>query len=248
MPEPGQAATVPLMQGRVLIIDDDEALAAMLAEYLAKLGFSVETRPDAAQGLAKLGSAPFDVLLLDAMLPDADGFDVCRRLRQEKNPVPIVMLTARGDDVDRIVGLELGADDYVPKPFNPRELVARIRALLRRTSRSQGPATETNALRFGRLVIDRDARQVLKDGRPCPVTPLQFALLLLLAESAERVLTRETILDRLRRENLEPFDRSIDVLVSRLRAAVEDDPRRPNWILTVRGAGYRFARGSPADG
>jgi DNA-binding response OmpR family regulator len=223
------------------MIEDDGRLAAMVAEYLAPHGLEVVVAPDAARGMA-LAARGFDAVLLDVMLPDLDGFEVCRRLRAASD-VPIVMLTARGDDTDRIVGLELGADDYLPKPFNPRELLARVRAILRR--RADAPAGKT--LRFGRLEIDRDRRVVRVGGQERPLTAYQFDLLLALAESAGRVLSREALIQRVRGEPLEAFDRSIDVHVSRIRAAVEDDPRRPRRILTVRGAGYVFARSQDED-
>jgi DNA-binding response OmpR family regulator len=219
------------------MVEDDQRLAAMVAEYLAPHGFEVTVAGDGAGGLALAARGAFAAVLLDVMLPDLDGFEVCRRLRALSD-VPIVMLTARGDDTDRIVGLELGADDYLPKPFNPRELLARVRAVLRRRQEATGPRT----LRFGRLEIDRDRRVVRVAGGERPLTSYQFDLLVALAESAGRVLSREALMQRVRGEALEAFDRSIDVHVSRIRAAVEDDPRHPRRILTVRGAGYVFAR------
>jgi two-component system phosphate regulon response regulator OmpR len=167
-----------------------------------------------------------------------DGLEVCRQVRA-KSDTPVLMLTARGDATDRIVGLEIGADDYLPKPFQPRELLARLRAILRR--RNVGPAA-SKPLRFGRLEIDRDARAVRVDGEARSVTGFQFALLVALAENAGRVLSREVLMDLLKGEPLEAFDRSIDVHVSRLRAALEDEPRKPRRIITVRGAGYVFAK------
>jgi DNA-binding response OmpR family regulator len=227
------------MAQRVLMIDDDESLAAMVSEYLGALGMPVTTRPTATEGLKLIHREPFDALILDVMLPDMDGFEVCRQVRA-RSDLPILMLTARGEEMDRIVGLEIGADDYLPKPFNPRELFARLRAILRR---SRGPgAPPTAPLRFGRLEIDREARVVRVDGRECALTSYQFALLCVLATSAGRVLSRETLMDRLRGEELEAFDRSIDVHISRIRAAIEDDPKHPRRIITVRGAGYVFAR------
>jgi DNA-binding response OmpR family regulator len=176
-------------------------------------------------------------VVLDVMLPDLDGFEACRRIRATSD-VPVIMLTARGEDTDRIVGLELGADDYLPKPFNPRELLARLRAVLRRRA---APAAGTS-LRFGRLEIDRAARVARVDGQDRALTAHQFDLLVALAESAGRVLSRDSLMQKVRGLDLEAFDRSIDVHVSRIRAAIEDDPRRPRRILTVRGAGYVFAR------
>jgi DNA-binding response OmpR family regulator len=210
----------------------------MLAEYLVGFGFEVTQKEDASSGLAELARGGFDALLLDVMLPDLDGLEVCRRVRAQGD-LPILMLTARGDETDRIVGLELGADDYLPKPFNPRELLARLRAVLRR--RGAAPAS-TPVMRFGRLEIDRDARCVRVDGEARLLTGHQFDLLVALAESAGRVLSREALMDRVRGESLEAFDRSIDVHVSRIRAAIEDDPKKPRRIITVRGAGYVFAR------
>ncbi len=225
------------MGPRLLIIEDDARLAGMLAEYLGEAGFRVSVAPAGRAGLERLAHEPFDALVLDLMLPDLDGLEVCRQLRATSD-IPVLVLTARGDTMDRVVGLEMGADDYLPKPFEPRELLARLRAILRR--RSSGRAAPV--LRFGRLEIDRDARRVRVDGAEKPVTAYQFALLLALAERAGRVLSRDALMDLLKGEALEAFDRSIDVHVSRLRAAIEDDPRKPRRILTVRGAGYVFAR------
>lgn len=224
------------MSQRILIIDDDARLSAMLVEYLGGHGYAALTRGDARTGLAAVRQGLADAVVLDVMLPDGDGFDVCRTLRGESD-LPIVMLTARGEPADRIVGLELGADDYLPKPFEPRELLARLRAVLRR-----GASGRAGVLRFGRLEIDAAAREVRLDGTARSLTSYQFDLLLALARSAGRVLSREALLDRVRGESLEAFDRSIDVHVSRIRAAIEDDPRHPRRILTLRGAGYLFAR------
>jgi DNA-binding response OmpR family regulator len=234
------------MAERILMIDDDTSLSGMVAQYLGTRGLEVVTRPDAASGLAELAHGRFDALVLDLMLPDQDGFEVCRRVRASSE-LPILMLTARGDEEDRIVGLELGADDYLPKPFNPRELLARLRAILRR----QRPAKAGEArgsLRFGRLEIDREARVVRVDGVEKPLTSHQFVLLVALAENAGRVLSRDALMNLVRGESLEAFDRSIDVHISRIRAAIEDDARRPRRILTLRGAGYVFARRQDEDG
>jgi two-component system phosphate regulon response regulator OmpR len=199
----------------------------------------VTARATASDGLKLLRQGGFAALVLDIMLPDLDGFEVCRRVRTESD-IPILMLTARGDEMDRIVGLELGSDDYLPKPFNPRELLARLRAILRR----RGPAgmARTAPLRFGRLEIDRDARVVRVDGMERPLTSYQFELLCVLAMHAGRVMSREALMDHVRGEELEAFDRSIDVHIARIRAALEDDPRHPRRIITVRGAGYVFAK------
>jgi DNA-binding response OmpR family regulator len=222
---------------RILLIEDEPRLAAMVAEYLGEAGYRVETAGTGAEGLAAHGRAAFDAVILDLMLPDMDGLDVCRVLRT-RHETPILMLTARGDAMDRVVGLEIGADDYLPKPFEPRELLARLRAILRR----RAGTGRRDVLRFGRLEIDRDAREVRLDGQVVALTSHQFALLLALAEHAGRVMSRDQLMDHLKGEPLEAFDRSIDVHVSRIRAAIEDDPKRPRRVITVRGAGYVFAK------
>jgi two-component system, OmpR family, phosphate regulon response regulator OmpR len=222
---------------RILLIDDDRRLAEMVSEYLGEAGFRVVVAGDGRTGLERLTREPYDALVLDLMLPDMDGLAVCRQLR-EKLDIPVLMLTARGDTMDRVIGLELGADDYLPKPFEPRELLARLRAILRRP-RSGG---QSSVLCFGRLEVDRDARRVRIDGEDRSLTGHQFSLLVALAERAGRVLSRDTLMDLVKGETLEAFDRSIDVHIGRIRAAIEDDPKRPRRILTVRGAGYVFAR------
>jgi len=221
---------------RILLIEDDTRLAEMVRDYLGQAGYRVERVENGAAGLALQMREPFDGIVLDLMLPDMDGLDVCRKIR-ERASLPILMLTARGDTMDRIIGLEIGADDYLPKPFEPRELLARLRAILRR----KGGANR-DVLRFGRLEIDRDAREVRLDGEVKPLTSHQFGLLSALAEHAGRVLSRDVLMDLLRAEPLEAFDRSIDVHISRIRAAIEDDVKRPRRIITVRGAGYVFAK------
>jgi DNA-binding response OmpR family regulator len=225
------------MPQRILLIDDDVSLGQMVADYLAGAGFRVAAAPTAREGEQRLKRESFDLLILDLMLPDADGLDLCRRIRQSSD-LPILMLTARGDAMDRVVGLEIGADDYLPKPFEPRELLARLRAILRRKS---GPAAR-DVLRFGRLEIDRGARRARLDGNDCMLTSHQFALLDALAGHAGRVMSRDALMDLLKGEASETFDRSVDVHISRIRAAVEDDPKKPRRIITVRGAGYVFAR------
>jgi two-component system phosphate regulon response regulator OmpR len=232
------------MGERILMIEDDESLSAMLKEYLAPLGIELSARATARAGLDALADDSYDALILDVMLPDGDGFDVCRRVRGDSD-IPILMLTARGDETDRIVGLELGADDYLPKPFNPRELLARLRAILRR--RAPPGQRSSGAWRFGRLEIDRDERAVRVDGELRSLTAYQFDLLCELAQRAGSVLSRETLMERLRGDNLEAFDRSIDVHVSRIRNAIEDDPKKPRRVITVRGAGYVFARRQDDD-
>jgi DNA-binding response OmpR family regulator len=221
---------------RILIIDDDARLCAMLEQYLSQAGYQVTSRHTVADGLAEQRRASPDAIILDLMLPDGSGLDVCTRLRAVTG-VPILMLTARGEPTDRVVGLELGADDYLPKPFDPRELLARVRTVLRR-----GAATVNPVLRFGRLEIDREARQVRLDGQPKPLTGHQFDILLALAERAGRVVSRGQLLEAVAGRGGEAFDRSIDVHVSNIRAAIEDNPKQPRRILTLRGAGYLFTR------
>ncbi len=236
------------------MIDDDTRLAAMVSDYLRAAGFEVETAASLAAGRDRLyASGPhalpcaYDALVLDLMLPDGDGLDLCRELRADARTraLPLLMLTARGEPMDRIVGLELGADDYLPKPFEPRELLARIKALLRRTAPAPNSADEV--LRFGRLEVDLGARVARVDGKPCDLTSHQFELLVVLAQSPGRVLSRDQIMDALKGHPMEAFDRSIDVHISRIRALIEDDPKEPRRVLTVRGAGYVFAKKQDAD-
>jgi DNA-binding response OmpR family regulator len=226
------------MTDRVLLIEDDARLAEMLASYLGGGGFRVTVAHNGASGLALEAREPFDAVILDLTLPDMDGLDVCRQMRT-RAATPILMLTARGEPVDRVIGLELGADDYLAKPFEPRELKARLGAILRRT---RGLPPRSDVLRFGRLEIDHGARQVRLDGQVRPLTSHQFELLLILARHPGRVMTREILMDLAKNERLEAFDRSIDVHVSRIRAAIEDDPAKPRRVITVRGSGYVFAR------
>lgn len=237
------------MTHRLLMIEDDHRLGGMVVAYLAQNGYTVTLEENAQSGMARLQEAaattPFDLLLLDVMLPDADGLEICRRIRADNGGngvanTPIIMLTAKGDPMDRVVGLELGADDYLPKPFEPRELLARIRAVLRR--QTSGPLAVQNIYHFGRLEIDLDARAIRIDGQERNVTSYQFDLLVALAERAGRVLSREQLMDAVKGEPLEAFDRSIDVHIGRLRAVLEDDPKQPRRIITVRGAGYVFAK------
>ena len=228
------------MAERVLVVEDDSRLAEMLSEYLGQAGFRITVAAAGAAALRRLtAEAPYDAVVLDLMLPDMDGLDVCREIRT-RSDTPVLMLTARGDAIDRIIGLELGADDYLPKPFEPRELLARLRAVLRR--RFPASAAAHALLHFGRLDIDAAARAVLLDGVRRELTSYQFELLLVLAENAGRVLSREALMDKVKGEQLEAFDRSIDVHVSRIRAAIEDDPKKPRRVITVRGAGYVFAK------
>ena len=237
------------MSSQLLMIEDDARLAQMVGEYLGQSGLQVTHRADGKSGLAQLqgpdaGPLP-DLVILDLMLPDMDGLEVCRRIRSLQGPaaqVPVLMLTAKGDPMDRIIGLELGADDYLPKPFEPRELLARIRAILRRRTDGGNAAAATQVLRFGTLEIDRDARTVTVGGELADLTSYQFDLLVALAERAGRVLTRDQIMEAVRGRELEAFDRSIDVHMGRIRAAIEQDAKNPRRILTVRGVGYVFAK------
>ena len=231
------------MSQHLLMIEDDARLAQMVGEYLGQSGFEVSHAGDGQSGLSAVQSAPPDLVILDLMLPDMDGLEVCRRIRAmsgARAQVPVLMLTAKGDPMDRIIALEIGADDYLPKPFEPRELLARIRAVLRR--RVEGAPEIGKQLRFGSLEIDRDARVVSVAGQPCDLTSYQFDLLVALAERAGRVLTRDQIMEAVRGRELDAFDRSIDVHMGRIRAAIEADPKEPKRILTVRGVGYVFAR------
>ena len=231
------------------MIEDDTRLADMVSEYLRQAGYSVTHAADGKSGLAALNSAMPDLIILDLMLPDMDGLEVCRRVKAQAGasggPGPaILMLTAKGDPMDRIVGLEIGADDYLPKPFEPRELLARIRAVLRRSAEvaSSGSAGTHKVMRFGSLEIDRDARAVTVAGAVCELTSYQFDLLVALAERAGRVLSRDQIMEAVRGRELEAFDRSIDVHMGRIRSAIELDAKDPKRILTVRGVGYVFAK------
>ncbi|HEU5294955.1 MAG TPA: response regulator transcription factor [Burkholderiaceae bacterium] len=234
------------MTARLLLIDDDARLTTMVVDYLQANGFEVTAAGTLAAGRERLRLGTFDALLLDLMLPDGDGLDFTRELRADARTrrLPLLMLTARGEPPDRIVGLEIGADDYLPKPFEPRELLARVKALLRR---SAAPLGDDDVMRFGRLEIDLGARQARLDGKPCDLTSHQFDLLVVLAQGAGRVLSRDQIMDGLKGHPLEAFDRSIDVHVSRIRAAIEDDPKTPKRLLTVRGVGYVFARKQDAE-
>jgi DNA-binding response OmpR family regulator len=226
------------MVERIVLVEDDIRLAEMLSEYLGEAGFRVTVAGNGAAALEQLANGEYAAVVLDLTLPDMDGLDVCRQLRT-KSDTPVLMLTARGDATDRIVGLEIGADDYLPKPFQPRELLARLRAILRRRT---GSAPADRPLRFGRLEIDRGGHVLRVDGEVRAITSYQFALLVAMAENAGRVLSREALMDMVNGEQLEAFDRTIDVHVSRIRAAIEDDAKHPRRIITVRGSGYVFAK------
>ncbi|HXJ23728.1 MAG TPA: response regulator transcription factor [Polyangia bacterium] len=219
---------------RVLCIDDDVRLYELLAAYLGPNGVSLTHAPDGAKGLAALAAGVFDAVLLDVMMPGMDGLTVCRRIRETNSRVPILMLTARGDEADRVVGLELGADDYIPKPFSPRELLARLRAVLRRAQ----PAAEARQIVIGRVAIDVDARQVRVGAAAAELTGLEFDILLALARRPGRVVPRETLLGEAGRQDVTVSDRTVDVHVSHLRRKLGDDPKTPRLIKTVRGVGY----------
>ena len=221
---------------RILMIEDDYRLAQMVRAYLFDAGFQVTVADTASSGLLHLGKTSFDLVLLDLMLPDADGLQTCRTIR-DRHPTPVLMLTAKGETADRIVGLEMGADDYLSKPFEARELLARIRAVLRRSQQQD----HRKLLLFGRLEIDPAARMVLVDGTALDLTARQFDLLLTLARHAGRVMSREQLARLVGSEATEPLDRSIDVHIAKLRAEIEDDVKTPRRIVTVRGAGYVFA-------
>jgi DNA-binding response OmpR family regulator len=231
---------------RLLLIDDDIRLTDMVGGYLRHNGYEVDTAASLAAGRDRLRQGSYDALVLDLMLPDGDGLDFTRELRSQPRTrrLPLLMLTARGESTDRIVGLEIGADDYLGKPFEARELLARVKALLRRAEPDRG---DDEVLVFGRLEVDLGARQARLDGRPCDLTGHQFELLTVLARSPGRVLSRSQIMDALKGHPLEAFDRSIDVHISRIRAVIEDDPKAPRRVLTVRGTGYVFARKQDAD-
>lgn len=220
-----------------LLVEDDDRLASLTAEYLGRNGLAVTRVADGEAALAEALRHRYDVVLLDVMLPGLDGLEVCRRLRA-RSDVPILMLTARGDEVDRVIGLEGGADDYVAKPFSPRELLARIRAAVRRARGQAGPRLRDLAI--GGLTLDPGAARATLEGRVLDLTAYEFSLLYALASHAGRVLSREQLLDLARGRADEAFDRSIDVHVSRLRQKLGDDPRHPRRIRTVRGLGYQY--------
>ena len=241
------------MTQQLLMIEDDCRLAAMVGDYLRQSGYGFTHAADGASGLAALQDSNPDLVILDLMLPDMDGLEVCRRIKnrtpkgngESQAGVAVLMLTAKGDPMDRIVGLEIGADDYLPKPFEPRELLARIRAVLRRGAvavQDSGQGTLHQVMRFGSLEIDRDARLVTVAGMARELTSYQFDLLVAMAERAGRVLSRDQIMEAVRGRELEAFDRSIDVHMGRIRNAIEADAKDPQRILTVRGVGYVFAR------
>jgi len=224
---------------RLLLVDDDVELCALLTDFLSREGFTVQAENDGRPGLEQALEGGFDLVILDVMMPGLDGFEVLKRLRRQSR-VPVLMLTARGEDVDRIVGLELGADDYLPKPFNPRELAARIKAILRRSDAQQtGGRIEVNG-----VLLDPGTREVIQDGKPVETTTLEFQILEMLMRAAGRVVSRDALMETLYNRKATPFDRSIDMHVSHLRKKL-DTPERP-IIKTIRGVGYQFCR-TPED-
>jgi two-component system phosphate regulon response regulator OmpR len=247
---------MPETRMRILVVDDDLRLRDLLTRYLAEQGFSVRAVADAGAMDRVMGHDRFDLLVLDLMLPGEDGLSICRRLRAGKHGIPIVMLTAKGEDVDRIVGLEMGADDYLPKPFNPRELVARINAVLRRRSAPPPPGAPAEApeqVSFGAVVVDLGRRTLTKGGETIALTTGEFALLRVLVTHPRQPLSRDRLMELARGREYGAFDRAIDVQVSRLRKLVEPSPARPQFIQTVWGFGYVFvpdggARPEPAGG
>lgn len=247
MPPNTKAPGEPATTTRVLLVDDDPKLCRLVADYLKPFGFGVTSVHDGRTGLDQALSGTFDAVILDCMLPGLDGFEVLRRLRRE-SAVPVLMLTALGDESDRIVGLELGADDYVPKTFSTRELLARLRAVTRRSTMAAPPAGQRDAANAGdeivvnRLRLDVAGRSATLDGRPLSLTPLEFDLLSALARAAGRVLSRDYLLDAISGRDYEVFDRSIDVHVSALRRKLGDDPKNARYIRTVRSAGYLLLR------
>ena len=229
------------MQGTILLVEDEAAIAAFVQTDLEREGFAVEVVEEGRQALARVNQSLPDLIILDLMLPDVDGLDVCRAVRRMPTYVPIIMLTARTEDVDKVVGLELGADDYITKPFNTRELIARVRAVLRLT-RSRATIEETDRLRIGRLEIDLTGRTVAVGGQPVDLTPKEFDLLVLLASNPGRVFGRETLLEKVWGYDYLGDSRTVDVHIQRLRRKLEDDPQHPRYLLTMRSIGYKFAR------
>jgi two-component system phosphate regulon response regulator OmpR len=228
---------------KILVVDDDQRLRDLLNRYLGEQGFAVRAVSEARAMDKLLAHERFDLVVLDLMLPGEDGLSICRRLRGTKNPIPIIMLTAKGEDVDRIVGLEMGADDYLAKPFNPRELVARINAVLRRRAAPPppgAPSADAESVEFGGMIVNLATRTLVKDGTNIALTTGEFALLKVLVTHPRVPLSRDKLMELARGREYEVFDRAIDVQISRLRKLVEADPSSPTFIQTVWGFGYVF--------
>jgi len=222
---------------RVLIVDDDRKLCRLLREYLEPMGYAVESVNSGPEGLERAKEPGLQAVILDVMLPGMDGFELLKQLRKHSD-VPVLMLTARGEEADRIVGLEIGADDYLPKTFSPRELLARLRAVIRRTSSGSRTAPAKDEIAIGELRVQTGSRTVLLGNEPLLLTPVEYDLLCSLARAPGRVRTREQLLDEIRERDYDVFDRSIDVHISLLRKKLGDDPKAPRYIRTVRSAGY----------
>ncbi|CAH0534652.1 Transcriptional regulatory protein OmpR [Vibrio stylophorae] len=227
---------------KILVVDDDMRLRSLLERYLSEQGFQVRSVANAEQMDRLLGRETFHLMVLDLMLPGEDGLSICRRLRHAGNMLPILMLTAKGDEIDRIVGLEVGADDYLPKPFNPRELLARIRAVLRRqvVEAPGAPSAQSKVVSFGEFSLDLGTREMFHQGEPMPLTSGEFAVLKALVTNAKEPLSRDKLMNMARGREYSAMERSIDVQISRLRRMIEEDPSRPRYIQTVWGLGYVF--------
>lgn len=237
-------------QHRLLVVDDDSRLRDLLTRYLSEQGYEVKAVGDSGQMDRARSREHFDLIVLDLMLPGEDGLTICRRLRGTGDNTPIVMLTAKGDEIDRIVGLEMGADDYLPKPFNPRELLARVQAVLRRQGSAPpgAPTTEDELVRFGQVEVDLAARTLKRDGQSEALTTGEFAVLRVLLQNPRQPLSRDKLMTLARGREQGPFDRAIDVQISRLRKLVEPDPGKPRYLQTVWGFGYVFVPdGSPQE-
>ena len=233
---------------RILVVDDDDKLRALLIRYLGEEGFDVAGVADGESMDRFLAHNPVDLLVLDLMLPGEDGLSIALRLRSTQD-MPIIILSARGDEVDRIVGLEVGADDYLPKPFNPRELLARIRAVMRRTDPRHGNATpgpDPERFRFGEFTLDLESQSLMHGSAPVELTPGDFALLEIFVQRPNRVMSRDGLIELLKGYERSPYDRSVDVRVTRLRKKIEPDPEHPRFIRTIWGKGYMFTpQGNP---
>src|SRR5450830_1014040 len=234
---------------KILMVDDDLRMRELLQRYLGEQGFSVKAVSDSTEMNAALLQEHIDILVLDLMLPGEDGLAICRRLRSAGNTMPIIMLTARGDEVDRIIGLEMGADDYLPKPFNPRELLARINSVMRRQERNlpSAPSANTDSVSIGEFVFNTSTRSLTRSGMAITITSGEFALLKVFVDHPRQPLSRDRLMQLARGRELDVFDRSIDVQVSRLRKLIEPDPAHPRYLQTMWGFGYVFIPDGEAD-